>query len=86
MEVSQMERNTRHYKSIDRAIKTLDDVSVELSEWQFANGRRQPSGYGFWWFKIGTEEKSFSGNYSAAKSMAIKYAKEKGVSSIRLMS
>lgn len=81
-----MERHTRHYKAIDRAIKTLDDVRVELSEWQFANGRRQPSGYGYWWFKIGNEEKDFSGSYSTAKAMAVKYAKEKGVYSIKLMS
>ena len=81
-----MERNTKYRKSIDRAIKTLDDVSVELSEWQFANGRRQPSGYGVWWFKIGTEEKEYPGTYSAAKAMAVKYAKEKGVYRIKLMS
>ena len=61
-----MERNTSHCKAIDKAIKTLDDVSVELSEWQFANGRRQPSGYGYWWFKIGIEEKSFSGDDNQA--------------------
>ena len=81
-----MERNTRHYKAIDRAIKTLDAISVDVSEWQFANGRRQPSGYGVWWFKIGTEEKEYPGSYSAAKAMAVKYAKEKGVYSIKLMS
>lgn len=79
-------RNVRDHKAIDRAIKTLDDVRVDVSEWQFANGRKQPSGYGMWWFKIGNEEKRFSGNYSEVKSMAIKYAKEKGIFSIQLMS
>lgn len=81
-----MEKNIRYHKAIDRAIKTLDDVRVDVSEWQFVNGRKQPSGYGMWWFKIGNEEKRFSGNYSEVKSMAIKYAKEKGIFSIQLMS
>lgn len=81
-----MERNARYYKAIDRAIKTLDDVNVETSRWQFASGKNKPQGYGMWWFKIGNEEKHFSGNYSEAKSMAIKYAKEKGIFSIELMS
>ena len=85
MEVFQMERNTRHYKAIDRAIKTLDDVSVDISRWQFSSGKSKPQGRGMWWFKIGNEEKEYYGTYSDAKAMAIKYAKEKGVYSIKLM-
>ena len=78
--------NTRNCKVIDKAIKMLDDVNVETYKWQFINGKNKPQGYGTWWFKIGNEEKKFSGNYSEAKKMAIKYAKEKGVFSIQLMS
>lgn len=71
---------------LDKAIKTLDEfIYVDLSEWQRANGLKMPSGYGMWWFKIGNEKKSFSGKYSEAKAMAMKYAKEKGVTTIGVL-
>lgn len=69
----------------DEAIKTSDAVEVETSKWSFSSGKSKPSGFGNWWFKIGTEEKNFSGNWSSAKAEAIKYAKEKGISRISLM-
>lgn len=71
--------------TLDKAIKTCDAVEVETSKWSFSSGKSKPSGFGNWWFKIGTEEKNFSGNWSSAKAEAIKYAKEKGISSISLM-
>lgn len=69
----------------DEAIKACDAVEVETSKWSFSSGKSKPSGFGNWWFKIGTEEKNFSGNWSSAKAEAIKYAKEKGISRISLM-
>ena len=71
--------------ALDKAIKTCDAVEVETSKWSFSSGKSKPSGFGNWWFKIGTEEKNFSGNWSSAKAEAIKYAKEKGISRISLM-
>ena len=70
---------------LDEAIKACDAVEVETSKWSFSSGKSKPSGFGNWWFKIGTEEKNFSGNWSSAKAEAIKYAKEKGISRISLM-
>lgn len=69
----------------DEAIKACDAVEVETSKWSFSSGKSKPSGFGNWWFKIGTEEKNFSGNWSSAKAEAIKYAKEKGINRISLM-
>ena len=71
--------------ALDKAIKTCDAVEVETSEWSFSSGKSKPSGLGNWWFKIGTEEKNFYGNWSNAKAEAIKYAKEKGINRIHLM-
>lgn len=71
--------------ALDKAIKTCDAVEVETSKWSFSSGKSKPSGFGNWWFKIGTEEKNFSGDWSSAKAEAIKYAKEKGISRISLM-
>ena len=69
----------------DEAIKACDAVEVETSKWSFSSGKSKPSGFGNWWFKIGTEEKNFSGNWPSAKAEAIKYAKEKGINRISLM-
>ena len=71
--------------ALDKAIKACDAVEVETSEWSFSSGKSKPSGLGNWWFKIGTEEKNFYGNWSNAKAEAIKYAKEKGINRISLM-
>ena len=71
--------------ALDEAIKACDAVEVETSEWSFSSGKSRPSGLGNWWFKIGTEEKNFYGNWLSAKAEAIKYAKEKGISRISLM-
>ena len=71
--------------TLDKAIKACDAVEVETSKWSFSSGKSKPSGFGNWWFKIGTEEKNFSGNWSSAKAEAIKYAKEKGINRISLM-
>ena len=80
--------NRKSYDSssaLDNAIKVCDAVEVETSKWSFSSGKSKPSGFGNWWFKIGTEEKNFSGNWSSAKAEAIKYAKEKGINRISLM-
>lgn len=69
----------------DEAINTCDAVEVETSKWSFSSGKSKPSGFGNWWFKIGTEEKNFNGSWSNAKAEAIKYAKEKGINRISLM-
>ena len=71
--------------ALDKAIKACDAVEVETSEWSFSSGKSKPSGLGNWWFKIGTEEKNFYGNWSNVKAEAIKYAKEKGINRISLM-
>lgn len=80
-------RDMKAIDKLDKAIKALDEfIYVDVSEWQRANGLKMPSGYGTWWFKIGNEKKSFSGKYSDAKAMAMKYAKEKRVTTIRVLS
>lgn len=73
------------YKVIDKAIQACDAVEVETSRWQFSSGKRSPSGFGRWFFKIGSEEKFFNGSYTEAKKAATKYASENGISTIYLL-
>lgn len=70
---------------IKEEILKLVEVRVETNKYKFAHGKL-PRGTGTWFFKIGDEEKSWSGKYTDASKQAQKYAKSKGVMSIEVMS
>lgn len=57
-------------------------ISTTVYEWTYG---KAPRGYGLWYFKIGHEEKAFSGKYGDAKKQAIAYAKEQGRTYIEVM-
>lgn len=65
--------------------RMIEEVNVNLSQWQASSGKTKPSGNGMWWFQIGKEEVSFGGLYSQAKKEAVGYAKKRGIPKIDLL-
>lgn len=57
-------------------------VSTTTYEWVYG---KAPRGFGMWAFKIGYEEKFFTGKYGEAKKQAIAYAKEQGARYIEVL-
>jgi hypothetical protein len=57
-------------------------VSTTTYEWIYG---KAPRGFGMWAFKIGYEEKFFTGKYGEAKKQAIAYAKEQGARYIEVL-
>jgi len=62
----------------------VEAIRVETNHYKFTHGK-MPRGIGNWFFKIGKEEKEFYGKYSDAAKKAKEYAKEKGETSIEVM-
>ena len=66
--------------------RTIDEaVEIDTSKWAYSYGNKRPRGYGSWWFRIGDEEKSFSGEYKSVRKEVTAYAKSKGVSRVFLL-
>lgn len=79
--------NTSDRPNLDAAITEAlkESVDVDTSKWSYATGKRMPSGYGLWWFKIGDKEVEFSGMYSDVKKKAISYANQRKIQRIILL-
>ena len=60
-------------------------MAVNTNSYEWSHGKR-PSGYGFWFFKVGQTEVSFSGMYSECKKKAIAFAKQIGACRIEVLS
>ena len=64
-------------------------VYVETNSYVAAHGKN-PRGFGGWWFEIGggvtVQTKVFTGLYSKAKREAKEWAKERGVTAVRVLS
>lgn len=62
-------------------ISNRKQITVDTANFEFAHGRK-PSGNGFWHFEADTKEECAtfqgSGNYSAVKANAVKWAQENG--------
>lgn len=58
-------------------------ISTTTYEWIYG---KAPRGFGMWAFKIGNEEKFFTGKYAECKKQAIAYAKENGEHYIEVLS
>lgn len=71
-------------KAIDKAIRLCDSVYVNTSRYERYYGKI-PKVYGNWAFKIGSEEKFFSGTFQEAKKAAVVYAQANNVTSIELL-
>lgn len=69
---------------IREEIKKLMEIRVETDHYKFTHGK-MPRGFGTWFFEIGKEKKSFSGKFADASKKAKDYAKEKGITSIKVM-
>lgn len=75
--------------AIDKAIRATDEI-VTVNESDFVNSHaKNPKGYGYWIFGIGSKDMSdwftVTGNYSESKKRAIEEAKKRGKSTIFTM-
>ncbi len=64
-------------------------IIVETRSYEAAHGK-SPRGFGGWWFEIGggvtVQTGKFQGMYSEAKRRAIKWARERGATTVRVLS
>ena len=59
-------------------------MAVRTTTYEWVYGKA-PRGFGMWAFKIGYEEKFFTGKSGEAKKQAIAYAKEQGARYIEVL-
>lgn len=62
-----------------------NEINVITTPYTTVHGK-EPRGYGNWWFEVGIDAVSFTGNYTQAKEEVIKYAQRKRRSNIRALS
>ena len=60
-------------------------MNINTTHYKFVTGK-SPKGYGTWFFEIGDKEVSFTGTYSDVKKQVIPLAKEKKLTSVKLLS
>jgi len=57
---------------------------VSTTEYRFSHGK-EPRGSGLWWFEIDGESVSYTGSYAVAKDSAIRYARTKSASVVKVL-
>ena len=73
-----------HCKDCHRVNKWTSKVRVNKSEYLWSHGMN-PRGTGSWIFEVGTEMLTFHGSYSFAKKEAQKFAKNLGLSEVKVL-